>query len=100
MRTNAKILFNIALFVAITAMITIAIMSMPSRPPMAGYINRKTTHPAYYPAFPDTPTVYCLGITAHGGQMAAAWNVPKEIYDSYEVGDVAGRPSNLKGGTR
>ena len=97
MRTNAKILATIVIFIAIVALMTIAIMSLPNNPPMDGYISRKTSHPAYYPAYPDTPTVYCLGITAHNKQEAVSWTVSKEIYDSYNVGDLTGEPSNVKG---
>lgn len=100
MRTNIKIIAIIGIFIAIVTLITITIMSIGDNPPLDGYISRKTSHPAYYPAHFNTPIVYCLGITAHSGQMAASWKVSKEVYDSYNVGDLTGHPTNLKGAVK
>lgn len=100
MRTNAKFLACVVIFVTLVALLTIALMSLSDNPPMDGRITRKTVHPAYYPAFPGTPTVYCLGITAHNGNEAVSWKVSREIYDSYNVGDLTSNPTNAKGAAR
>lgn len=55
-------------------------------PPMTGYIDGKSYHPAYYPADESTPWVYALGITSEDGQRATTWKVDKETYDRYVVG--------------
>ena len=97
MRTNIKIIAVIGIFIALVTLITIAIMSVADNPPLDGYISRKSSHPAYYPAHFNTPIVYCLGITSRSGQTAASWKVSREVYDSYNVGDLIGEPSNPKG---
>lgn len=65
-------------------------------PPMAGYIDNKTYHPAYFPVDQNTPWVYCLGITHTSGNRACSWKVSKEVYDSYNIGDLTGKPSNVR----
>lgn len=100
MRTQVKILACVVIFVTLVALLTVAMMSLPDKPPMDGWITRKTSHPAYYPTYPDTPTVYCLGITAHNGNEAVSWKVSKEVYDSYSIGDLTGMPSNVKGAAK
>lgn len=67
-------------------------------PPMTGYIDNKTYHPAYFPADPNTPWVYCLGITSTDGRASTTWKVNKETYDSYNIGDLTGQPTNIERG--
>lgn len=55
-------------------------------PPMTGYIDGKSYHPAYFPADERTPWVYALGITSEDGRQATTWIVDKETYDRYVVG--------------
>lgn len=68
------------------------------RPPMTGYIDGKSYHPAYYPVDQNTPWVYCLGITSTDGRAATTWKVNKETYDSYNIGDLTGQPTNIERG--
>lgn len=82
------------LALAVIAVVTI----IYTQPPMKGYIDSKSAHPAYYPVDLNTPTVYCLGITSLDGNRAAAWTVSKRMYDSYNVGDMTGNPTNGKEG--
>lgn len=62
-------------------------------PPMDGYVTRKSHHPKYYPAFPDTPWVYCIGVTSSDKQRACSWIVDEDTYISYRVGDTIGNPT-------
>lgn len=87
-------LLSFVLALAVIAMVTI----IHTQPPMKGYIDSKNSHPAYYPVHLNTPTVYCLGITSLDGNRAAAWTVSKRVYDSYNIGDMTGKPSNVTGG--
>ena len=80
------------LALAVIAMATI----IYTQPPLRGYIDSKSCHPAYYPVDLNTPTVYCLGITSLDGNRAAAWVVSKTVYDSYRIGDMTGSPTNVE----
>lgn len=95
-----KVILLTCVCFVVAVMVILAIAFAANQIPLDGYINSKVTHPEYYPNYPNTPTVYCLGITSHNGQMAVSWRVSKEVYDSYEIGDLAGYPSNVKGGTK
>lgn len=88
------ILIVFALLVLITLAVY-GILEVLNPPPIDGYISSKRSHPKYYPATADTPIVYCLGITSLNKQEAASWQVSKEVYDSYNLGDLTGNPTNL-----
>lgn len=81
------------LFVTIGIVAVVAIggiilaYNAPRLPPMSGYISEKDIHPAYYPAFPDTPYVKVLVITGTDGRHHCSWVVDDETYDLYCVGD-------------
>lgn len=97
---KSDMLFILILSLLATVVIVGAVVTWcrSSLPPMTGYIDNKTYHPAYFPADQDTPWVYCLGITSADGRSATSWKVSKEVYDSYNIGDLTGKPSNVKGG--
>ena len=100
MRTKREFFAFAVIFLTIIVLIILGVMAWTSVPPMEGRITRKTSHPAYYPANYNTPTVYCLGITDHNGNRAVSWKVSKQIYDSYNIGDLTGEPSGLVGAAK
>lgn len=100
MRTKREFFTFVIIFLTVIALIIIGAAAWTNLPPIEGRITRKTSHPAYYPANYNTPTVYCLGITDHNGNKAVSWKVSKEIYDSYNIGDLTSNPTNAKGAAR
>lgn len=88
----------ILLLIAVTCIIVAIVLYVRTTPPMDGYIDGKSYHPAYYPVDQNTPWVYCLGITSTDGRAATTWKVNKETYDSYNIGDLTGQPTNIERG--
>lgn len=87
--------FVIFLIVAAMAMAAVALHAVINPPPIAGYISSKNAHPQYFPVDQNTPTVYCLGITSHDKHQACSWYVSEKVFNSYNIGDIAGQPTNL-----
>lgn len=95
---KSDVFFILFLSLLTTIVIVMAIAAWCRLPPMSGYIDAKRYHPAYFPADENTPWLYCLGITSTDGQRSCSWTVDKQTYDSYNIGDLTGKPSNVKDG--
>lgn len=77
----------LAVLLILAAMAVLLSCYAASKPvPMTGYITDKTYHPAYFPADYDTPWVYCLVIQDETATKCTSWQVSKEVYERYAIG--------------
>lgn len=97
-KSDITCLLFFSLLAVVLIVIAVVGLCRSVMPPMTGYIDDKTYHPAYYPVDQNTPWVYCLGITSADGRSSTSWKVSKEVFESYNIGDQTGKPSNVKDG--